>query len=285
MSKMMTIPESLSAPHDKVIYQMGLNTLKYQEIEKIAKKLIEFSNYTVSFSSTPEEQFTPSTDTTKKTMGSLVSLLFDLQNMDENEEFEDSNELKFSVRMSHGVIDRQKVQNLFQKVIIDRNNFTHHIESYYSNPESNSKKSNDEVLKILQLEYKNAEYLLEKLKNELVVKINLVKHHIDISLELMAINELANIFEEAYQVCKRDDGWAIWQQVIALAYKNTEAQTSIENLKQQRNLKSTKDILELVFPNWLFRDEPTKKGSRILVQVDNTLVNIDSSFPEIVISD
>ena len=292
MSRIMTIPESLIAPFDKVIYQMGLNTLKYQEIEKIAKKLIEFSDYTVSSSPTFKDKttpisssFAPSIDTTKKTMGSLVSLLCELQNTDENEQSEDSNDLKISFKMSHRVINRQGIQDLFQKVIAARNNFTHHIASYYSDPESNSKKSHDVVLKILQLEYKDAEYLLEKLKNELVIKIDFIKEHIEFSLELMAINEIADLFEEAYQVCKRDDGWAIWQQVIALAYKNTEAQTSIENLKQQRNLKSTKDILELVFPNWLFRDEPTKKGSRILVQVDNTLVNIDSSFPEIVISD
>lgn len=292
MSRITTIPESLIAPSDKVIYQMGLNTLKYQEIERIAKKLIEFSDYTVSSFPTFKDEttpisssFTPSIDTTKKTMGSLVSLLCELQNTDENEQSEDSNDLKISFKMSHRVINRQGIQDLFQKVITARNNFTHHIESYYSDPESNSKKSHDEVLNVLQLEYRDAEYLLEKLKNELVVKIDFIRDYMKLSFDIMAIDEVANFFDEAYQVCKRDDDWAVWQQVMNFVYEKPEAQKSIESLKKQRNIKSTKNILELIFPKWLFREEPTKNGSRILVKVDNTSVNIDSSFPKIIISD
>ena len=291
MSRSMNVLESLSAPSDKVIYQMGLNTLRYQEVEKIAKRLIELSDYTVSSSPTFKDKttpitssFTPSTDTTKKTMGSLVNLLCELQNTDENEQPEDSNELKISFKMSHRVINRQGIQDLFQKVIIDRNNFTHHFESYYFNSNSNGKKSHDEVLKVLQLEYRDAEYLLEKLKDELVVKIDFIMNYMKLSFEIIAIDEIANFFDDAYQVCKRDDDWAVWQQVMHFVNKESEAQTSIESLKKQRNIKSTKNILELIFPNWLFKDEPTKNGSRILVKVDNTSVNIDSSFPEIIIS-
>lgn len=291
MSRSMTMPESLIAPSDKVIYQMGLNALRYQEIERIAKRLIEFSDYTVSSSPTSNDKttpisssFAPSTDTTKKTMGSLVSLLCELQNTDENEQPEDNNELKISFKMSHRVINRQGIQDLFQKVIVDRNNFTHHFERYYFDSNSNSKKSHDKVLNILQLEYRDAEYLLEKLKNELVVKIDFIRDYMKLSFDIMAIDEIANFFDEAYQVCKRDDDWAVWQQVMHFVYEKSEAQESIESLKRQRNIKSTKNILERIFPKWLFIEEPTKNGSRILVKVDNTSVNIDSSFPEIIIS-
>ena len=147
-----------------------------------------------------------------------------------------------------------------------------------------AKKSHDEVLKVLQLEYRDAEYLLEKLKNELVVKIDFIRDYMKLSFDIMAIDEIANFFEEAYQVCKRDDDWAVWQQLMNFVYEKSEAQKSIESLKRQRDIKSTKNILELILPNWLFKDEPTKNGSRILVQIDNTLVNIDNSFPEIIIS-
>lgn len=288
MSRSMTMPESLSAPSDKVIYQVGLNALQYQEIERIAKRLIELSDYTVSSSLTSNDKntpiswsFNPSVNTTKNTMGSLVSLLCDLQDVDENKESDDKDEFKISFKMSHGVIDRQRIQNLFQKIITDRNNFTHHFENYYVDPKSNSKKSHDEVLKILRLEYRDAEYLLEKLKNELVVKIDFIRDYIKLSFDIMTIDEIANTFDAAYQSCKRNDDWAVWQQVMNFVHKESEAQTSIESLKKQRNIKSTKNILELIFPKWLFREEPTKNGSRILVKVDNTSVNIDNSFPKI----
>lgn len=282
MSRSMTMPESLSAPSDKVIYQVGLNALQYQEIERTAKRLIELSDYTVTSSDISKDRptpiswsFNPSVNTTKNTMGSLVSLLCDLQDVDENKESDDKDEFKISFKMSHGVIDRQRIQNLFQKIITDRNNFTHHFENYYVDPNSNSKKSHDEVLKILRLEYRDAEYLLEKLKNELVVKIDFIRDYIRLSFDIMTIDEIANTFDAAYQSCKRNDDWAVWQQVMNFVHKESEAQTSIESLKKQRNIKSTKNILKLIFPKWLFREEPTKNGSRILVKVDNTSVNID----------
>ncbi|WP_201582942.1 hypothetical protein [Psychrobacter immobilis] len=278
----MTMPESLSAPSDKVIYQVGLNALQYQEIERTAKRLIELSDYTVTSSDISKDRptpiswsFNPSVNTTKNTMGSLVSLLCDLQDVDENKESDDKDEFKISFKMSHGVIDRQRIQNLFQKIITDRNNFTHHFENYYVDPNSNSKKSHDEVLKILRLEYRDAEYLLEKLKNELVVKIDFIRDYIRLSFDIMTIDEIANTFDAAYQSCKRNDDWAVWQQVMNFVHKESEAQTSIESLKKQRNIKSTKNMLKLIFPKWLFREEPTKNGSRILVKVDNTSVNID----------
>ncbi len=282
MSRSMTMPESLSAPSDKVIYQVGLNALQYQEIERTAKRLIELSDYTVTSSDISKDRptpiswsFNPSVNTTKNTMGSLVSLLCDLQDVDENKESDDKDEFKISFKMSHGVIDRQRIQNLFQKIITDRNNFTHHFENYYVDPNSNSKKSHDEVLKILRLEYRDAEYLLEKLKNELVVKIDFIRDYIRLSFDIMTIDEIANTFDAAYQSCKRNDDWAVWQQVMNFVHKESEAQTSIESLKKQRNIKSTKNMLKLIFPKWLFREEPTKNGSRILVKVDNTSVNID----------
>lgn len=101
----------------------------------------------------------------------------------------------------------------------------------------------------------------------------------------MTINEIADFFEEAYQVCKREDGWAVWQQVMHFAYKTTKVQIDIENLKKQRKLKSTKHVLECVFPNWIFKDEPTKNGIRILVKIDNSQVNTVTNLSNIIISD
>ena len=96
MSRSITMPESLSAPSDKIIYQVGLNALRYQEIERIAKRLIEFSDYTVTSSDISKDKptpiswsFNPSVNTTKNTMGSLVSLLCDLYDADENKESDD----------------------------------------------------------------------------------------------------------------------------------------------------------------------------------------------------
>ena len=291
MSRSMTMPESLSAPSDKIIYQVGLNTLRYQEIERIAKRLIEFSDYTVTSSDISKDRptpiswsFNPSVNTTKNTMGSLVSLLCDLQDVDENKESDDKDEFKISFKMSHGVIDRQRIQNLFQKIITDRNNFTHHFENYYVDPNSNFKQPHEVVLKRLQFEYNDAGCFLEKLKSELKMKIDFIIEHMNLFSEVVTINQVANIFDEAYQSCKRSDGWAVWQQVMHYVYKTPNTQTNIEKLKKKKSLKTTKNMLMCVFPNWLFKDEPTKNGSRILVKVDNTSVNIDSSFPEIIIS-
>lgn len=288
----MTVPQSLSNPSDKVIYQMGLNTLRYQEIERIAKKLIELSDYTVTSSHISKDKpipiswsFNPSVNTTKNTMGSLVSLLCDLQDVDENKESDDKDEFKISFKMSHGVIDRQSIQNLFQKIIADRNNFTHHFENYYVDPNSDFNQSHEVVLKRLQFEYNDAGCLLEKLKSELKMKIDFIIEHMNLFSEVMTINQVANIFDEAYQSCKRSDGWAVWQQVMHYVYKTPNTQTNIEELKKKKSLKTTKNMLMCVFPNWLFRDEPTENGTRVLVQVNNTLVNIDSNFPEIIISD
>lgn len=287
----MTTIQSLSSPSDKVIYQVGLNTLKYQEVEKFAKKIIELSDYTICSSPVSQEKptpmswsLTPSTDTTKKTMGSLVSLLCNIQSIDENEDVEDSNEIKISFKMSHGVIERQRIQNLFQKVIVSRNSFTHHFENYYFDSDSTIERKHEVVLNNLQNEYRDAENLLKKLKNELVMKIDLIKESLELSLELITINEIANFFEEAYQVYKREDGWAVWQQVINFAYKIPETQPAIENLKKQRKLKSPKRLFELVFPDWVFREEPTKNGVRILVKIDNSQVNTVNNLSKIIIS-
>lgn len=144
----MTVPQSISSLSDKVIYQIGLNTLIYQEVEKVAKKIIELSDYTICSSRILQEKPTsmswslnPSTDTTKKTMGSLVNLLCNIHSIDDNEEIEDSNEIKIAFKMSHGVLDRQRNQNLFQKVIVSRNIFTHHFETYYFDSDSTIKKT------------------------------------------------------------------------------------------------------------------------------------------------
>lgn len=292
MSRSMTMPESLSAPSDKIIYQVGLNALRYQEIERIAKRLIEFSDYTVTSSDISKDRptpiswsFNPSVNTTKNTMGSLVSLLCDLKDVDENKESDDKGEFKISFKMSHGVIDRQRIQNLFQKIITNRNNFTHHFENYYVDPNSNFKQPHEVVLKRLQFEYNDAGCLLEKLKSELNMKIDFIIEHMNLFSEVVTINQVANIFDEAYQSCKRSDGWAVWQQVMHYVYKTPDTQTNIEKLKKKKSLKTTKNMLMRVFPNWLFTDEPTENGSRILVKVDNTSVNIDSNFPKIIISD
>lgn len=292
MSKSMTMPESLSTPSDKIIYQVGLNALRYQEIERIAKRLVELSDYTVTSSNISKDRhtpiswsFNPSVNTTKNTMGSLVSLLCDLQDVDENKESDDKDEFKISFKMSHGVIDRQRIQDLFQKIVTNRNNFTHHFENYYDHSNSNSKKSHDEVLKRLEFEYNDAGCLLEKLKSELEMKIDFILEHMNLYSEVVTINQLSDYFEEAYQVCKRNDDWAVWQQVLHFVYKKSGAQNSIESLKRQRNIKSTKNILELIFPKWLFREEPTKNGSRILVKVNNSSVNMDTNFPKIIISE
>ena len=287
----MTVPQSLSSLSDKIIYQVGLNMLKYRQIEGVSKNLVTFSNYTFSSSSTPKNEpiswsIIPNVNTTKMTMGSLISLLCDIQIMDEDgdEESEDSNEIKISIKMSHRVINRCKIETLFRKVVTDRNNLIHHFD-YFLRIKDKDERSDNKVIERLKHEYEDADYLLKQLQQELSRKLDFIINNLKFSLEAITINQVADYFEEAYQVCKRDDDWAVWQQVLNFVYKKSEAQTSIESLKKQRNLKSTKNILELAFPNWLFKDEPTQNGSRVLVKIDNTAVNIDSSFPEIIISD
>ena len=285
----MTVPQSLSNPSDKIIYQVGLNMLKHRQIEGVSKNLIIFSNYTFGSPSTSKNEpiswsITPNINTTKMTMGGLISLLCDVQLMDEDEDIEYSNEIKISIKMSHRVINRDRIEVLFKKIVTDRNNLTHHFD-YFLMARDQDEESDNKILERLQNQYDDAEYLLKQLQQELSAKLDFIETYLKYSLETMTISQLADVFYEAYQSCKRSDGWAVWQQIMHFVYETSEAQKSIESLKKQKDIKSTKNILELIFPKWIFREEPTKNGSRILVQVDNTLVNTDSSFPEIIISD
>lgn len=283
----MTIPQSLSIPSDKIIYQVGLNMLKYQQIEKVAKNLVIFSDYTFGSSSTSEDEpiswfpLTPTINTTNTTMGGLIRLLCDIQSMDKDKEIEDSNEIKISIKMSHRVINRYEIETLFKKIVTDRNKLTHHF-NYFFSPNSRNMRADDEVLERLKNEYENAEYLLKKLQQELSTKIDFIIEYLKISSEAITINQVADVFDKAYQECRRNDGWAVWQQVISLVYKTPNSKTSIEDLKKKINRKQTKSALQFIFPNWQFSVEPTQNGSRVLVKVDNTIININSDIPRII---
>ncbi|WP_296244307.1 MULTISPECIES: hypothetical protein [unclassified Psychrobacter] len=285
----MTLPQSLINPPDKIIYQVGLNILKYRQIEGVAKNLVVFSDYTFGSSSSPNKEsrlwpIISNVNTTKMTMGGLTSLLGDVQIMDEDEDIEDSNEIKISIKMSHRVINRHKIEALFKKVVAARNELIHHFDCFL-NPSHQNEESNSKVLERLQSEYEDAEYLLAQLQQELSFKLDFIMESLKFHSEAMTINQLADIFDNAYQECKRNDGWAAWQQVISYVYKTSDSKASIEKLKEKTSRKQTKSALQLYFPNWQFIDEPTKNGARVLVKIDNTAVNLVNNFPKIIISD
>lgn len=243
----MTVPQSLSNPSDKIIYQVGLNMLKYRQIEGVSKNLIIFSNYTFGSPSTSKNEpiswsITPNINTTKMTMGGLISLLCDVQLMDEDEDIEYSNEIKISIKMSHRVINRDRIEVLFKKIVTDRNNLTHHFD-YFLMARDQDEESDNKILERLQNQYDDAEYLLKQLQQELSAKLDFIETYLKYSLETMTISQLADVFYEAYQSCKRSDGWAVWQQIMHFVYETSEAQKSIESLKKQKDIKSTKNIL------------------------------------------
>lgn len=285
----MTVPQSLSSPSDKIIYQVGLNMLKYRQIEGVSKNLIIFSNYTFGSPSTSKNEpiswsITPNINITKMTMGGLISLLCDVQLMDEDEDIEDSNEIKISIKMSHRVINRDRIEVLFKKVVTDRNNLTHHFD-YFLMTRDQDEESDNKVLERLQNQYDDAEYLLKQLQQELSEKLDFIQEYLKFSLETLTISQVADAFDEAYQSCKRNNGWAVWQQVISIVYKTPNSKNSVIGLKKKINQKQTKSALQFIFPNWQFSDEPTQNGSRVLVKIDNTAVNIESKLPKVFISD
>ena len=176
----MTVPQSLSNPSDKIIYQVGLNMLKYRQIEGVSKNLIIFSNYTFGSPSTSKNEpiswsITSNINTTKMTMGGLISLLCDVQIMDED--IEDSNEIKISIKMSHRVINRDRIEVLFKKVVTDRNNLTHHFD-YFLRTRDQEEESDNKVLERLQNQYDDAEYLLKQLQQELSAKLDFIEAYL-----------------------------------------------------------------------------------------------------------
>lgn len=277
----MSIPKALINSSDKIIYQVGLNMLIYQQIEGVAKKLALFSDYTFSSFSTPKENTSPwfikpATNTEKMTMGSLAKLLCsEAQNIDIDDKLDIGNNSSyaiFSYKTAKKIRNTQNIETIFEKVVTARNNLTHHFFQFLI-PISDNGKSHKNILEQLQCEYKDAEYLLQNLQQELLLTTSSIKKYMD-SLEVTNIINLSSIFNNAYQKYKRKNGWAIWSEVLSFANKDLESKAYIALIKKDLKLEDTQDLLKIFFPNWEFEDESTQHGSRILVKVDNTKIVI-----------
>ncbi len=271
---------------NKIIFQMGLNLQKYQEIERILKHIISISSRTAHIThptkslgnSKPELNISSNQpDITKTTLGNLFAQLekTEYEPKDQNH-VTDSPELVQIGFWYHipiiSFIDKEKFYSDFKQVVQDRNMFIHNF--------PNDMHSKDVLCKLKE-EYNRADRFQE---NHLTPYIKILKdllYEISKQIRIMISNygrvNACDVLDEIYQKRKRKDGWALWASIIQEMQR--EHPLILSSLKQESLLVGKNVALYKIFqeayPRWQFMQEDLSKGAkRLLVKVDNRELNL-----------
>ena len=275
---------------NKIIFQMGLNLQKYQEIERILKHIISFSSVTVHITnptkslnnSNPELNiWSNQEDITKATLGNLFAQLEKTEHEPKyKDNFIDNPELT-RISFSYHIptvcfIDKEAFYLDFKQVVQDRNEFIHNfpIDAHQ-----------EDVLYKLREEYNRADRFQE---NHLRPCLNILTERIENLLPEIVKQGLIMIFnygklsacdvlDEIYQKHKRKDGWALWTSIIQEMQK--EYPLILSSLKQESSFDGKNVALYKIFqeayPRWQFMQENLPKGTkRLWVKVDNRELNL-----------
>ena len=274
----------------KIIFQMGLNLQKYQEIERILKHIISISSRTAHITyptkspnnSNPELNiWSDQEDITKATLGSLFAQLEKTEHEPNyKDNFIDNPELT-RISFSYHIptvcfIDKETFYLDFKQVVQDRNKFIHNFPN-----EMHPK----DVLCKLKEEYNRADRFQE---NHLRPCLNTLRKRIDnllpeiVKQGLIMISNYGrlsacDVLDEIYHKHKRKDGWALWTSIIQEMQK--EHPLILSSLKQESSFDGKNIALYKIFqeayPRWQFMQEDLPKGTkRLLVKVDNRELNL-----------
>lgn len=281
--EMDTIQDDLQ---NKIIFQMGLNLQKYQEIERILKHIISISSRTahITYPTKSLGNLKPElnilsnqADITKTTLGNLFAQLEKTEYEPKDQNYvTDSPELVQIGFWYHipiiSFIDKEKFYSDFKQVVQDRNMFIHNF--------PNDMHSKDVLCKLKE-EYNRADRFQE---NHLTPYIKILKdllYEISKQIRIMISNygklSACDVLDEIYQKHKRKDGWALWTSIIQEMQK--EHPLILSSLKQESSFDGKNIALYKIFqeayPRWQFIQEDLPKGTkRLLVKVDNRELNL-----------
>lgn len=271
--------------NEQIIFQMGLNLKKYQEIEQTLKNLISSSGQTISTSIRSDQD---KLDMEAKsnypgvwqgTLGGLWAALEQTQNFSDNpcdtsEHISDMVclNMTYQIPLIALIKDRQQFEQQFKQIVSDRNAFIH--------PSTDTECFTEERLHSMRQAYRRAECfqkeyldpLAERLRECLLYQLDQMIKFLNY-WETHSEIEVCAFFDEVYQKCKRKDGWAVWQTVMR--EMRGEFLYPLEKLREKSSLgkdvpwhKVAKDI----FPKWQFKEETTDKGGkRLLVKINNEI--------------
>ena len=285
--------------NEQIIFQMGLNLKKYQEIEQTLKNLISSSGQTISTSIRSDQD---KLDMEAKsnypgvwqgTLGGLWAALEQTQNFSDNpcdtsEHISDLN-MTYQIPLTALIEDRQQFEQQFKQIVSDRNAFIHprrpprapHPRQIVSDRNAfDTECFTEERLHSMRQAYRRAECFQKEYLDPLAERLReCLLYQLDQMIKLLNYwethreIEVCAFFDEVYQKCKRKDGWADWQTVMQ--EMRGEFLYPLEKLREKSSLgkdvpwhKVAKDI----FPKWQFKEETTDKGGkRLLVKINNEI--------------
>ena len=266
--------------NEQIIFQMGLNLKKYQEIERTLKNLISSSGQTISTSIRSDQD---KSDTEAKsnypgvwrgTLGGLWAALEQTQNFSDNpcDTSEHILNMTYQIPLIALIKDRQQFEQQFKQIVSDRNAFIH--------PSTDTECFTEERLHSMRQAYRRAECFQKEYLDPLAERLReCLLYQLDQMIKLLnywethSEIEVCAFFDEVYQKCKRKDGWADWSTVMR--EMRGEFLYPLEKLREKSSLEKNvpwHKVAKDIFPKWQFKEETTDKGGkRLLVKINNEI--------------
>lgn len=261
----------------QIALQIGLNTLKYQEIEKNIKLLIKQSSqgFVVDF----REQLAidvreNAVSLNKITLGNLLLKLDEAKqdNIMPPPDTPDAQMLNVSYHvppLAHAEQAEWAAQ--FEQIVQARNQLIHHFEDTYAND------TQERIIQRLQQDFQAAEQFNQQIKqrlNEVKMQgLSTMIRGLEWYRANLAMVAAALAFEQVYAACVRDDGWAVW--TLMLSKMREQHADTLAQLQAEYPQQNITAIAKQLYPNWQFSQETTAKGgTRVLVRVDNSAMSV-----------
>ncbi len=256
---------------EQIALQVGLNTLKYQEIERNIKKLIKQTSqgFVVDFAKQLDIHVRENAVSLNKI--TLGNLLHKLDEAKQDGIMPDTTApAAETLNMSYHVpplaaSEEAEWAAQFEQIVAARNRLIHDFELYYGHePQA-------QIVQRLRDEFVAAEAFNQKIVqrlNEVTVQgLNTMIRGLEWYRANLAVISAARAFWQVYAGCVREDGWAVWTLVLSkMREQHGETLAALQAEYPQQNIT---EIVKRVYPNWRFSQEPTPKGSvRVLVQVE-----------------
>lgn len=261
----------------QIALQIGLNTLKYQEIEKNIKLLIKQSSqgFVVDF----REQLAidvreNAVSLNKITLGNLL-LKLDEAKQDNIMPLPDTPGAQM-LNVSYHVpplahAEQAEWAAQFEQIVQARNQLIHHFEDTYAHD------TQERIIQRLQQDFQAAEQFNQQIKqrlNEVKMQgLSTMIRGLEWYRTNLAMVAAALAFEQVYAACVRDDGWAVW--TLMLSKMREQHADTLAQLKAEYPQQNITDIAKQLYLNWQFSQETTAKGgTRVLVRVDNSAMSV-----------
>lgn len=267
--------QNIDEIRERIYSLLGKHLIRFQTIEMRLKSLVKMNRTIISKPNDLPLIIEPSVQ--NQTLGGLTTKALNslfLVNPSEEDTIipEPEDALRLDMKVSFNLCEHShhKLNSHLQEFVKDRNFITHHFQEKYNL--SNLDESKAAVDFLLTLEKKHKPFLDQfdqyflTAQKSLETQINFLKSNLFKTRFLFPADEIYKEIESLIINNKKNDGWISLTTVgISINKKFPDAN---QKIKMEYGFKNLNDLI-LNTGLFLLKIEPTLKGERILIQVNN----------------